>query len=75
MTFVILQDDSESAEDQPCAAEHSSRSSEDLSGCETKSTKPEVPRRRRTRKSHYVAPPSVPTNPESRMIIKPIGDR
>jgi hypothetical protein len=30
---------------------------------------PVVSRRWRTRKSHYVAPPPVPTNPESRPII------
>jgi hypothetical protein len=68
MTYVILQDGSGSAEDQPRAAEHPSNSGEDLSRCEMKFTKdpsPEVPRRwRRTRKSHYVAPPLVPTNQE-----------
>jgi hypothetical protein len=36
---------------------------------------PEVPRRWRTRKSHYVAPPPVPTNPKSRPIIKLVGER
>jgi hypothetical protein len=37
MTCVILQDDSESAEDQPRAAEHPPRSGEDLSRCESQS--------------------------------------
>jgi hypothetical protein len=36
---------------------------------------PEVPRRKRARKSHYVAPPPVPTNPESRLIIKLVDER
>jgi hypothetical protein len=59
-----------SAEDQPRAAEHLSRLGEDLSGCESESIEdlfwsPKVLRRRWTRKSHYVAPPPVPTNPES----------
>jgi hypothetical protein len=36
---------------------------------------PQVPRKRWTRKSHYVAPPPVPTNPESRLIIKPVSER
>jgi hypothetical protein len=77
MTCVILQDDSESAEDQPCTAEHTSGLGEDLSGCKSECTEdpfgsPEVPPRRRTRKSHYVAPPLVPTNPESQLIIKQI---
>jgi hypothetical protein len=50
---------------------------EDPSGHETKFAKdlPEVPRRRRTRKSHYIAPPPVPTDPESRLIIKPVDER
>jgi hypothetical protein len=106
-TCVILQDDSESAEDQPRAvehpsgsredlfgrksdpqphvAEHPSGSGEDLSGHESESVEdplgsPEdpstqVPSKRRTRKSHYAAPPPVPTNPESRPIIRPIADR
>jgi hypothetical protein len=78
MTCVILQDDPESAEDQPHATEHPSGSGEDLSGRELESTEDpstQVPPRRRTRKSHYVAPPPVPTNLESRPIIRPIGDR
>jgi hypothetical protein len=85
MICVILQDDSESAEDQPHVAEHPSGSGEDLSGRESESAEdplgsPEdpstqVPPKQRTRKSHYVAPPPVPTNPESRPIIRPIGDR
>jgi hypothetical protein len=36
---------------------------------------PEVPQRWRTRKSHYVAPPPVPTDPKSRPIIKPVSER
>jgi hypothetical protein len=75
MACVILQDDSGFAEDQPCAVEHPSWSSEDLSRCETKFTEdpflsPEVPWRWWIMKSHYVAPPPVPTNLESRPIIK-----
>jgi hypothetical protein len=35
----------------------------------------EVLSRRQTRKSHYVTPPPVPTNLESRPIIKPVGER
>jgi hypothetical protein len=80
MTCTILQDGSGSAEDQPDVAEHPSGSGEDLSGHETEFAKdslgsPEVPRRRRTRKSHYVAPPPVPINLESRPIIKPVSKR
>jgi hypothetical protein len=50
---------------------------EDPSGHEMEFTKDpfEVARRRRTWKSHYVATPPVPTNPESRPIIKPVGER
>jgi hypothetical protein len=56
MTCVILQNDLESAEDQPCASEHPSRSGEDLSGRESGSTKdlfgsPEVLQRRRVGKA------------------------
>jgi hypothetical protein len=36
---------------------------------------PQVPRKWQTRKSHYVAPPPVLTNPEPRPIIKPVGER
>jgi hypothetical protein len=66
--------------DQHHAAEHPSGSGEYLSGHETEFAEdlfgsPEVPRRQRTRKSHYVAPPPVPTNPESQPIIKPVGER
>jgi hypothetical protein len=51
---------------------------EDLFGHETEFVEdplgsPEVLRGRRIRKSHYIAPPPVPTNPESRLIIKPLG--
>jgi hypothetical protein len=75
-----LQDDSGSTEDQARAAEHLSGLGEDLSGYEMEFTEdllgsPEVPRRRQTRKSHYVAPPPVLTNPESQPIIKPVGER
>jgi hypothetical protein len=95
-----LQDDSESAEDQPRAAEHPSGSGEDIFGRESdpqprvaehpsrlgedlseresesaEDPSTQVPSKRWTRKSHYVAPPPVPTNLESRPIIKPIGDR
>jgi hypothetical protein len=76
MACIILQDDSGSAEDQPRAAEHYSGLGEGPSGHETEfivdrsghetefaEDPPEVPRRWRTRKSHYVAPP-VPTDPE-----------
>jgi hypothetical protein len=91
MTCIILQDGSGLAKDQPCVAQHPSTClvrvrtpsghetefTEDPSGHETEFAKdpPEVPRRRRTRKSHYIAPPSVPTNPESRPIIKPVDER
>jgi hypothetical protein len=48
MTCIILQDDSVSVEDQSRAAEHPSRSGEDLFGCQTEFAKdlfgsPEVP--------------------------------
>jgi hypothetical protein len=72
MTCIILQDGSGSAEDQPRAAEHYSGSGDGPSRHEDQ---PEVPRRRWTRKSHYVAPPPVPTNLESRPIIKPVGEK
>jgi hypothetical protein len=77
---VILQDGSGSAEDQPRAAEHPSCSGVDLSGHDTKFAEDpfdssEMLRKRWTRKSHYVAPPLVPTNPESRSIIKPVSER
>jgi hypothetical protein len=78
MTCLILQDNSELAEDQPRVVELSSGSGEDLSQSESESTKDpfnQVPPWRRTRKSHYVAPPLVPTNPQSRLIIRPIGNR
>jgi hypothetical protein len=88
MTCIILLDDSGSVEDQHRAAQHPSGSSEDPSKHETEFTEdpsghemkftedpPEVPRRRWTRKSHYVAPPPIPTNPKSRPIIKPVGGR
>jgi hypothetical protein len=75
MTCVILQDDSESAEDQPRAVEHMSGSDEDLSVRESESAEDplgsledvstQVPSRQRTRKSHYVSPPLVPKNLES----------
>jgi hypothetical protein len=54
-----LQDGSGSAEDQPHGAEHPSCSGEDPSRHETEFAKDlhEVPRRRWTRKSQYVAPP------------------
>jgi hypothetical protein len=74
MTYIILQDGSRSADDQPRVAEHPSGLGEDPSGHEIEDP-PEVPRRRRTRKSHYVAPPPVPTNLESQLIIKPVGER
>jgi hypothetical protein len=77
MTCIILQDGSKSAEEQPHAAEHPSGSGEDPSGHETEFTEdpPKVLRRRQTMKSHYVAPLPVPTNPESRLIIKPVSER
>jgi hypothetical protein len=72
-----LQDCSGSAEDQPRAAEHYSGLDDGPSGHETEfaEDQPEVLRRRQTRKRHYVALPSVPTNPESRPIIKSVGQR
>jgi hypothetical protein len=68
------------AEYKPRVAEHPSGLGEDLSGHEFESAEdpfgsPEVPRRRRAWKCHYVAPHSVPTNLECQMIIKPIDDR
>jgi hypothetical protein len=77
MTCIILQDGSGWTEDQPRAAEHYSGLGDGPFGHETEFTEdqPEVPRSRRTRKSHYVAPPPVRTNPESRSIIKPVGER
>jgi hypothetical protein len=52
------------AKDQPRAAEHPSRSGEDLSGCELESTDdsfglPEVLRRWQTRKSYYIRSPQI----------------
>jgi hypothetical protein len=85
MTCVILQDDSELAEDHPHVAEHPSRSGEDLSGRKLESTEDplglsEDPSTQLLpwwwiRKNHYVAPPLVPTTKESRSIIKQISDR
>jgi hypothetical protein len=54
--------------------------SEDLSGNKMEFAQdlfysPKVPRKRRTRKSHYAAPPPAHTNPESRPIIKPVSER
>jgi hypothetical protein len=53
---------------------------EDFSGHKTEFVEdplesPEVKQKRWTRKSNYVAPPPVPTNPESRPIINPVGER
>jgi hypothetical protein len=80
VTCVILQDNLESAEDQTHVVEHPSRSGEDISGHGSGSTEdplgsPEnlstqVSPRWQTRKSHYVAPPPVSTNLESRPIIR-----
>jgi hypothetical protein len=77
MTCITLQDGSGSAKDQPRAAEHYSGLGDDPSEHKMEFTEdqPEVPRRRQSRKSHYVAPPPVPTNPESRPIIKSVGER
>jgi hypothetical protein len=80
MTCIILKDCLGLAEDQSRAPEHPSGSGEDLSGHETEFTEdplgsPEVPQRRRTRNSHYVAPPPAPINPEPRPNIKPVGER
>jgi hypothetical protein len=36
---------------------------------------PQASLKRWTRKSHCVTPPLVPINPESRPIIKPVGER
>jgi hypothetical protein len=79
VTCVILQDGSRSADDQHRVAEYPSSLGEDLSGRETGFVEdpfgsPEVPRRWRTRKSHYIAPPLIPINPEYRPIIKPISE-
>jgi hypothetical protein len=56
---------------------HEMEFTENPSGHKTEVTEylPQVPRKRRTRKGHYVAPPPVPTNPESRPIIKLVGER
>jgi hypothetical protein len=56
---------------------HETKFAENPFGHETEVAEdpPQVPRKRRTRKSHYVAPPPVPTNPGSRPIIKPVGER
>jgi hypothetical protein len=81
MTCIILQDGSGSAEDQPRVAEHPSSSGEDLSRhwiefVEDPLGSPEVSLMRWTKKSHYVAPPPpIPTNLESRPIIKLVGER
>jgi hypothetical protein len=70
MTCIILWDGLGSARDQPHVAEHPTSSGEDLSRHETEFVEdslgsPEVPHWQRTRKSHYIAPPPVPTNLES----------
>jgi hypothetical protein len=70
MTCVILQDDSGSVEDQPRAAEHPSGLGEYLSRHNTEFANgpfdsPEVPQKWQTRKSHYIAPPPIPTNTKS----------
>jgi hypothetical protein len=72
-----LQDDLGAGEDQPRTTEHMSGSGEDLSTHETEFTEnlPKVPQRWRPRKSHYVAPPPVPTNPNSQPITKLVGER
>jgi hypothetical protein len=80
MTCIILQDSSGSAEEQPRAAEHQSGLSEGLSEHQTEFIEdpfgsPAVPQRWRTRKNHYVVPPLVPTNLESRSIIKLVSER
>jgi hypothetical protein len=80
-TCIILQDGSGSTEDQPRVAEHPFVSNEDPSGHETEFTEDssgheteftedplEVLRRWQTRKRHYVTPPPVRTNLESRSI-------
>jgi hypothetical protein len=56
---------------------HETEFAEDPSGHEMEFAKdlPEVSRRRWTRKSHYVTPPPIPIDPESRPIIKPVGER
>jgi hypothetical protein len=71
-TCIIFQDGSGSAEHQPRATDHPSGSGEDPSEYEIVFTKdsPKVPQRWWARRSHYVTPPSVPTNPEARPIIK-----
>jgi hypothetical protein len=76
-----------SADDQPRAAQHPSGLGEDPSRHEIEFTEDpsghemevaedqlEVSRSQQTRKSHYIAP-LIPTNPESRPIIKPVGER
>jgi hypothetical protein len=83
-----LQNGSRSAKDQPRAVEHYSGSGDGPSRHEMEFTEdpsihetefaedpPKASQRRRTRKSHYVAPPPVPTDPESQPIIKPVGER
>jgi hypothetical protein len=58
-------------------SEHEMEFTENPSGHETEVTEypPQVPQKGRTRKSHYVTPPPVPTNLESRPIIKLVGER
>jgi hypothetical protein len=63
-----------------CPAKHLFGLSEYLSRLETEFAEdpfgsPEVLRRRRARKSHYITPPLVLTNLESRLIIKLVDDR
>jgi hypothetical protein len=78
MTCLILQDGSKSARDQSHAAEHPSRSGDDMSGCESESVEDpstQVPQKWWTRKSYYVPPPPEHINSESRPVIKSISDR
>jgi hypothetical protein len=56
---------------------HEMEFAENPSGHETEVAEypPQMPQKQRTRKSHYASPPPVPTNPESRPIIKPVSER
>jgi hypothetical protein len=65
MTYVILQDNSESAQDQSRAAEHQSRSGEDLIGRElqlAEDPSTQVPQRQWTSKIHCIPAHLVSTN-------------
>jgi hypothetical protein len=83
MTCLILQDDSQPVEGQTPVVEFVSGSGEDQSARDSESAEDQAaadpptqaPQKWKKRKSHYVPPPPVPTNPDDQPVIKPVGDR